>query len=280
MYNNKIGTIYNLEKLIAEDGEKILFDLGLDSIQLECWDQSLLTDENAEKVKEKLKGEIEVSSFWCGWSGPQEWNFIDGPATLGLVPESYRGIRLKELKNGADFAAKVGSPNIVTHVGFIPEQPECELYRGVISAVRDVAAYCRSKGLGFNFETGQETPVTLMRAISDIGLDNLGINLDPANIILYGKGNPVDAVDIFGDKIKGVHVKDGDYPKGNFKEIGKERVVGEGTVNYPVFLPKLLSNGYKGDLYIEREITGEQQIIDIKKTVDYVKQYLKGGELI
>jgi len=274
MYNNKIGVIYQLPDLLKENGEAILFELGLDCVQIQCWDDTLLTEENAKIAKSKLDGKIKISSFWCGWTGPAAWNFIDGPYTLGLVPEAYRGMRIKELKKGADFAALIGSENLVTHVGFIPEQPESELYRGVISAVSNVASYCQAKGLGFNFETGQETPVTLMRAITDIGLDNLGINFDPANIILYGKGNPVDAVDIFGDKIKGVHVKDGDYPTGSFRELGKERVVGEGTVNYPVFLPKLLEKGYKGDLYIEREISGDQQIIDIKKTITYVKEYL------
>lgn len=274
MYNNKIGVIYQLPDLLKENGADILFELGLDCVQIQCWDDTLLTEENAEKAKKALDGKIEISSFWCGWTGPGVWDFIDGPYTLGLVPAAYRGHRLKELKKGADFAAMLGSKNLVTHVGFIPEQPESELYREVISAVKNLAVYCESKGLGFNFETGQETPVTLMRAISDIGLDNLGINFDPANIILYGKGNPVDAIDIFGDRIKGIHVKDGDYPTGSFRELGKERVVGEGTVNYPVFLPKLLKSGYEGDLYIEREISGDQQIIDIKKTITYVKEYL------
>lgn len=274
MYNNKIGVIYQLSDLLKENGADILFELGLDCVQIQCWDDTLLTEENAEKAKKALDGKIEISSFWCGWTGPAVWDFIDGPYTLGLVPAAYRGIRLKELKKGADFAALLGSKNLVTHVGFIPEQPESELYREVISAVKNLASYCEAKGLGFNFETGQETPVTLMRAISDIGFDNLGINFDPANIILYGKGNPVDAIDIFGDRIKGIHVKDGDYPTGSFRELGKERVVGEGTVNYPVFLPKLLKSGYEGDLYIEREISGDQQIIDIKKTITYVKEYL------
>lgn len=274
MYNNKIGVIYQLGDLLKENGADILFELGLDCVQIQCWEPGLINAENAKKAKEILNGKIEISSFWCGWSGAAEWNFIDGPYTLGLVPDAYRANRVNELLNGADFAKELGARNLVTHVGFLPEQPESELYRGVLSAVRKVASYCQQIGIGFNFETGQETPVTLMRAISDLGLDNLGINLDPANLILYGKGNPVDALDIFGDKIKGVHVKDGDYPTGTFRELGKERVVGEGTVNYPVFLPKLLKNGYTGDLYIEREISGDQQIIDIRKTIDYVKNYL------
>ena len=117
-----------------------------------------------------------------------------------------------------------------------------------------------------------------MRTIHDIGYENMGVNLDPANLIMYGKGNPVDALDIFGDRIRGVHIKDGDYPTPPFRALGKERVVGEGTVNYPVFLPKLLKNGYKGDLYIEREISGEQQLADIRKTISYINALMETAE--
>ncbi|MCL2814535.1 MAG: sugar phosphate isomerase/epimerase, partial [Oscillospiraceae bacterium] len=95
-----------------------------------------------------------------------------------------------------------------------------------------------------------------------------------------GRGNPVDAVDIFKGYIRGVHVKDGDYPNennpGGFYSLGMERKVGEGSVNFPVFLLKLLEQGYTGDLYIEREISGEQQIKDIKETICYVKKMLTG----
>lgn len=115
----------------------------------------------------------------------------------------------------------------------------------------------------------------MMRMIADLENDYVGINLDPANLILYGKGNPVDALDIFGERVRGVHVKDGDYPKGNFYKLGEERVVGEGSVNYPGSLPKLLKNGYKGDLYIEIEISGEQQTKDIIKTIKYVKELMQ-----
>ena len=140
-----------------------------------------------------------------------------------------------------------------------------------------VASSCNCNEV-INFETGQETPTTLMRLFQDVGADNLGVNLDPANLIMYGRGNPVDAIDIYGDKIRGVHVKDGDYPKDDYHNLGKERVVGEGSVNYPVYLPKLLKSGYKGDLYIEREISGEQQLVDITKTVTYIKKIMEETE--
>jgi Sugar phosphate isomerases/epimerases len=273
MFNNSIGVIYKLSDLL-ENGPEKLFDLGIECVQIQSWTLELQTKENAEKVKEMLKDKIIISSFWAGWSGPRVWDSIDGPHTLGIVPLAYRFQRIEELLKGADFANWLGVENIATHFGFIPEHPSFPEYRGVVQAVAYIANYCKIKGLYLNFETGQETPVTLMRIIKDIGNDNLGINLDPANLILYGRGNPVDALDIFKGYIKGVHIKDADYTTEYYK-LGKERVVGEGTVNFPVFLPKLLRQGYKGDLFIEREISGDQQIKDIKKTVDYVKKLMK-----
>ena len=273
MYNNSIGVIYSLSELLYHGPDK-LFDLNIDCVQLLSGDTGLYTEKNAEAIKKMLKDKLRISSFWAGWSGPAVWNSIDGPHTLGLVPHAFRHQRMNELLKGADFAYMLGVENMATHVGFIPEHPSFPEYRGVVQTVKYIASYCQSKGIYFNFETGQETPVTLMRCIKDIGLDNIGINLDPANLILYGRGNPVDALDIFRGYIRGVHVKDGDYPSGDFYLLGHERKVGEGSVNFPVFLPKLLEQGYKGDLYIEREISGEQQIKDIKDTINYVRQFL------
>ena len=275
MYSNSIGVIYGLSGLLR-DGPQKLLDLGVECIQLNCWETELLIKENAEKTMEILKGKIRISSFWAGWSGPKVWNNIDGPLTLGLVPPPYRFQRMQDLIKGADFASWLGIADMATHMGFIPEHPVFPEYRDVVQAVKHVANYCRDKGIFFNFETGQETPVTLMRIIKDTGCDNLGVNLDPANLILYGRGNPIDALDIFKGYIRGVHVKDGDYQTTDFNKLGHERVVGEGSVNFPVFLPKLLKQGYRGDLYIEREISGDQQITDIKKTIKYLKELIAG----
>ena len=152
-------------------------------------------------------------------------------------------------------------------MGFIPENPSATEYRETVVAIKDVASYCKSLDIYFNFETGQETPITLIRTIEDIGLDNLGINLDPANLLLYGKGNPVDAVDIYKELIRGVHVR----------KLGKETPVGEGLVNFPVLIDKLIKYNYKGALIIEREISGPQQKKDILKAknilIDILQKY-------
>ena len=269
MFKNSIGLIYQLKDALEYGPEKLM-DLGMECVQLQCFTPELFTEENAKKITDSFKDKIRISSLWIGWTGPRTWDFQAGPHLLGLVPEAYRAMRINDILKGVDFAHLLGVCNVATHVGFIPENPTTTEYREVLETVRYIVKYCGTKGINFNFETGQETPVTLMRIITDIGTDNVGINLDPANLIMYGKGNPVDALDLFKRYINGVHVKDGDYPT-DFYKLGCERVVGEGSVNYPVYLPKLINQGYTGDIYIEREIKGDQQIIDIKKTVDYIK---------
>jgi len=249
----------------------IIARYGVETTQLCNWDMSKWTDENAKKVRKDLKSSgVRLSALWTGYSGTVIWNFVDGPDTMGLIPRYTRRKRLDDLKRGADFAAKVGAPAIITHCGFIPETPKCDLYCDVLEALHEIGSYCQQLGLGFWFETGQETPVTLLRTIEDLALPNLGINLDTANIILYGKGNPVDALEVFGKYVRNLHVKDGVYPT-NGNQLGHEVAVGQGKVDFKRIIPKLHELGYTGELIIEREIGGEQQAKDIMSAVKYIR---------
>lgn len=245
--------------------------MGMESIQLVTWDRNKLTDVVAEEVNSAAqKHGINISAFWCGWEGPKVWDFYDGQITLGLIPEAYRFQRLQMLMEGADFAKKIHVRDLVTHVGFLPENPYDPKYAEVISVLKVLAKKCKENGQNLLFETGQETPVVLVRAIHDIGLDNVGINLDPANLIMYGKANPIDALDVFGKYVWGVHGKDGCYPTDGY-HLGKEVPLGEGKVNYPAFITKLKEIGYPGDITIEREISGDEQ----KKDIIQAKQLLE-----
>ena len=242
-------------------------DFGLPTCQVVCWQPELFTEAMAERVVAAAERyQVEVTTIWAGYSGPAVWNFIEGPATIGLVPERYRAERVAALVQGAQFAAWVGVPSVTTHVGFIPESPNNPLYPGLLDALREVVGACRERGLTFAFETGQETPVTLLRVIEDLGVGGLGINLDPANLLMYGKANPVDALDVFGKYVVGVHAKDGEYPT-NGRELGVEKPLGEGRVGFPRLLAKLKALGYSGALTIEREISGPRQIEDIKHAI-------------
>ena len=257
----------------TEDGSNpfdVIARYGVATTQLNNWDMSKWTRENAEKVKRDLKSSgVRLAALWTGYSGTVIWDLIDGPDTMGLIPEYTRKKRIADLKAGADFAAMVGAPAIITHCGFIPETPKCHLYMEVLDALGEIAEYCQKLGLEFWFETGQETPVTLLRTIEDIGLPNLGINLDTANIILYGKGNPVDALDVFGKYVRNLHIKDGVYPQNGHK-LGHETPIGQGKVDFEKVITKLHELGFTGELVVEREITGEQQAKDIMTARDYI----------
>ncbi len=262
----KLGVMVQLDSIEIDEKIKQVRDYGFDSCQLCGWKKEFFTDEIAQAVLDACKKyEVKISTFWCGWGGPQIWDFYEGPLTLGLVPVEYRYDRMKDLMLGSDFAKKIGVENVATHVGFLPETPNSEQYHAVVCAIRVVAQHCKDNGQHFLFETGQETPVTLRRTIESVGTGNLGINLDPANLIMYGKANPIDALDVFGEFVRDVHAKDGCYPTEGIK-LGCETPIGKGKVNFPEFIKKLKEVGYNGTLTIEREIFGDQQIKDIKES--------------
>lgn len=240
-------------------------EMGLEACQV-MWPPSASLALGKELQAAAEAHNIRITTLWAGLPGPAVWNFTQGPATIGLVPAQYRAERVVALEQAAQVAGAIGVESITTHVGFIPPNPQDPDYVGTVAALKQVAAACQAAGVEFWFETGQETPVTLLRTIEDIGAQNLGINLDPANLLMYGNANPVDALDVFGKWVRGTHCKDGDYPTDG-ANLGPEKPLGEGRVNFPVLIPKLKSVGFRGDLIIEREISGPKQIDDIKRAM-------------
>ena len=258
--------VEGLEERLARTKEK-----GIYSCQLIAWNPEIWTDENAVYVRDLLaRSGVEVSAFWCGWTGPKVWDFYEGQATLGLVPEAYRKTRVKELCAGADFAKKLGITDVVTHMGFIPENPLDPTFTAFCDAVRIVAEHLKKNGQYLLFEAGQETPVTMLRCFETVGTDNLGVNLDTANVILYGKADPVAALEVFGKYVRNLHAKDGFYPV-NGHDLGREVRIGDGRVNFRGVFEKLHELSFDSYVTIEREISGSEQDRDIL----YAKKYLE-----
>ena len=252
--------------------------MGFESCQISCFDTAALTPARAAEIRAACaRCGVSVSTFWAGWSGPAVWNFTEGPVTLGLVPAVYRRRRVAELKRGADFAADLGVGQIATHMGFIPENPHDPAFPGLVDAIREVAEHCAARGLRLLFETGQETPVALMRTMECVGTDNLGLNLDTANPILYGKANPVDMLRMLGDRVFDLHAKDGLWPTDGW-HLGRETPIGEGDVDFPQIIRMLRARGYDGAVTIEREIEGEQQTRDILAARDYLRRLIDDAE--
>lgn len=273
---NEIGVMVNFDR--KTDASAVFGKIaqnGFGCCQISVWDPTIYTDRLAgEIVRAEKETGVTVSTLWAGWSGPAEWNFTGGPMTLGLVPSAYRMKRAEELIRAADFAVKIGVSRVATHVGFLPETINDPEYRGILAILRYVTAAFEERGICFLFETGQETPVTLLRVIEELDRKNVGINMDTANLILYGKANPADAITVFGRYVRDMHVKDGLYPT-NGRELGREVKVGEGMADLPEILRRLKAVGYTGNFIIEREITGEQQTKDILETKRYLETVLR-----
>jgi len=216
---------------------------------------------------------IEVTALSSLGPGKHVWDFYEGPLTIGVVPAQTRRTRIDHMKRASDFAKLCGVPALHSHAGFIPENPNDPVYKDTVAALKEIAAHCKANGQIFLYETGQESPVTLLRTIQDVGLDNQFVNLDTANLILYGKGNPMDALDVIGHLVRGIHAKDGLFPT-DPRRLGKEVPIGEGKADFPRLIPRLRELGYRGAMTIEREISGPRQIEDIKKSKLYLEKLL------
>jgi len=219
------------------------------------------------------KHQIEATSLVVGGPGKEVWDFYQGPLTIGLVPRETRAARIAHIKKASDFAKQCDIAAVQTHCGFIPENPNDPVYKETIGALREVVGYCKNNGQNFRYETGQETPLTLVRAIQDVGFDNQGVNFDLANLILYGKANPVDAIELLGPYVQGIHAKDGMWPT-NPKELGQEVPIGKGKVDFPRIIERLKQLNYRGAVTIEREISGPKQVEDVRDAKMYLEKLI------
>jgi L-ribulose-5-phosphate 3-epimerase len=259
---------------VGDDPEgalKKVHDLGLPTAQLGI--ENFSDDMLARVTAAVKKFGIEVTALNASGPGPAVWDFYHGPETIGLVPKKYRAVRIEHLQRASDFAKRAGIPAIHTHFGFIPENPNDPLYAETVTAIREVVSHIKSNGQFVLYETGQESPITMLRCITDVGLNNQFVNLDTANLILYGKGNPVDAMDVVGKLVRGLHAKDGLFPT-DPRKLGKEVPIGQGRVDFPLLFKRLRQLDYRGPVTIEREISGPQQLEDVRKEKIYLEKLI------
>ncbi len=266
----RLGLIIGIGKDPGAAMTKI-HDLDLPTCQVYADD---FAPEQVGRLRQALdKHGIEATSLVVGGPGKETYDFYQGPLTIGLVPRETRAARIAHIKNASDFAKQCGIPAVQTHCGFIPENPNDPVYKETVAAMREVAAYCKRNGQNFRYETGQETPITLVRAIHDVALDNQGVNFDLANLILYGKANPVDAIELLAPYVQGIHAKDGLWPT-NPKDLGEEVPIGKGKVDFPRIIARLKQLNYRGAVTIEREISGARQMEDVRAAKTYLEKLI------
>jgi sugar phosphate isomerase/epimerase len=272
--NNKILSNITFGAIIGgnnpEEEFKQIKELGFSNCQL-------LVDKYTPELAKRLRSSVEKyqvfpSTLICMGPGNYTWNFTEGPSTIGLIPREFREDRIKRLYEGIDFCKEVGIPALHAHFGFIPEDPKDILYIEFIKIMKEIGVYALKKGIDIYFETGQETPITLLRAITDIGTGNLFINCDVANLVMYGKSNSLDGLKVLNKYVKAIHAKDGKYPTNPY-ELGKEMPIPEGEVNFPAIISYLKQINYKGNITIEYEIA-EKNYEYIVKTRKYLEKLI------
>ena len=163
---------------------------------------------------------------------------------MGLVPEHSRAQRLAATLDIADFAHRLGVEAIGMHLGFVPPDPDDPVFKQVVDAVRRVCDHTGQNGQRFHLETGQETADGLLHFVGAVERENLAVNFDPANMILYGAGEPLEALDKVGHLVKSVHCKDAKVARRPDQPWYEDAPLGEGDVNIEAFLRKLAALGY------------------------------------
>lgn len=204
-------------------------------------------------------------------------SYADIPAvqqTVGFIPRSTRAEREARMQEVIGFAHAIGAPGVATHIGFVPEDISDPDYAGVRDMVRRLCD--AAHGLTFALETGQEPASVLLRFLRDVDRSNLGINFDPANMILYGTGDPVEALGQLAGHVLSVHCKDGDWPPaGQPDALGEERALGAGSVGMERFLAALRRAGYAGPLAIEREASDPaRRMRDIQSGIELLRRLI------
>jgi sugar phosphate isomerase/epimerase len=226
-------------------------DLSLEGAA-EKWD-SALTAENF----------IPITAV-CSYVGEDYADIPTVANTVGLVPKATRRERIDRTKEVSQLARQLGIDSVGCHIGVIPPDHSDALYHDIIQVARELCDTCKENGQFFTLETGQEPAAPLLRFIEEVDRPNLKINFDPANMILYGTGDPIEALGVLGKQVVSVHCKDGDWPLREKPEsLGQEVRLGTGVVDFPAFISKLKEIGYTGPLIIEREEPDQE-----KKTAD------------
>ncbi|HTN77266.1 MAG TPA: sugar phosphate isomerase/epimerase family protein [Pirellulaceae bacterium] len=235
-------------------------ELGVSTIQIHAPHKESRTKENADRLLARLKDlGIRVTAVFGGFEGESYADIPTVSRTVGLVPRETRAARVQEMKEIADFAKLLGCEVVGLHVGFVPHDVSDPLYAEVLAVTRDLCDHCAINGQSVHLETGQETAEGLLQFITDSQCKNLFINFDPANMILYGTGEPIAALERVGQYVRSVHCKDGKWAKNPGQEWGQEVALGEGDVGFENYLRTLAKIGYTGPLTIEREIPQEPE---------------------
>ena len=252
----QVGSVPELKRLVA--------GLGIDVVQIACGDPHHASWDEGDHMPAAAKAAgFRMTGTMLGFPGEDYTTPLTIQHTGGFGNPATRAERLERFQWALDRTRELGLADMMLHAGFLPEpgDPDRKPFLDTLGKVSQLA---KAKGITIAFETGQETADLLRLTLDDLKCSNLKVNFDPANMILYDKGDPIRAIEILGPDIRSVHVKDAIRTKvpGAW---GEEVPLGQGQANIKKFVQTLKKVGYTGSLCIEREVGNQQQrIADIR----------------
>ena len=255
----------------------VIAQLKVPTIQLHAPSPEKRNQESAVAFRAQLNEMgVRCTAVFGGFEGESYADIPTVVRTVGLVPDETRQGRLAEMIQISDFANWLGCDTVALHLGFIPHDPEADGYGDIVDVTRQLCDHCASHGQFLHLETGQETGEGLLEFIKQVDRENLKINFDPANMILYGTGEPIEALKEVGEHVRSIHCKDATWAAEDVRgtEWGAEVPLGEGDVGMETYLRTLKELGYEGPLTIEREIAHDpvRQKADIGTAVSLLEK--------
>ncbi len=245
--------------------------LGLGLIQVGFFDTSVADEANDDAVLAAVNDAgLEVSATCIGYATEDYSSIAQIAKTGGYLPDEYWDERFKLTLRVRDITVKLGATMLMTHIGFVPHDKADAAHATMVDRLKQVTDALGEKGIILAMETGQEPPEALLDFIGAVGRDNIRVNFDPANMILYGVGKPTEAVDVLKDHIAHIHAKDATWSSAPGTEWGEEVVLGTGEADIPQIVAKLKSYGYAGPLVIERE-GGDNRLGDVQAGIDLLR---------
>ena len=246
--------------------------LGLSKVQLALNDHRGSAG-GAAIGKELTDAGIEIVSGMFGTVGEDYSSLKSIQQTGGVVPDEHWEANLAIAREVIESSKSLGLDLVSFHAGFLPEEPSDPNYAKLIDRLRTLATMFADAGIQLAFETGQEEAGILAAFLEDLAAPNVGVNFDPANMILYAKGDPVGGLKTLLPYLQQIHIKDAKLTKepGTW---GEEVVVGTGEVDWPAFLQVLADADYKNALVIERE-AGDDRVAEILAAKNHLESLLK-----
>jgi L-ribulose-5-phosphate 3-epimerase len=252
----------------------LLDRLGVNIVQIACGDPlHAAWDEGDDMPEATLAAGFDLTGAMLGFPGEDYATPQTIQETGGFGNPATRPERLERFAWALDRTRALGLVDLALHAGFLPEpgDPDRKPFLDTLGTVSEMAA---AQGVTVAFETGQETADLLRQTLDELQCPNLKVNFDPANMLLYDKGDPIRAVEILGPDIRSVHVKDANRPTA-VGEWGEEVPLGRGQVDIRRFVQTLTQVGYQGPLSIEREVgSQEERFADIAHGVRVLEECL------